>query len=87
MRALEAGADVLLMPTDPDAAIDAIVKAVKSGRLTRRRLDSSVIKVLSAKARLGLGKNRLADLDGISDVLDSPEAERTRSRSPTRHSR
>ena len=75
VRALEAGVDVLLMPTDPDEAIDAIVKAVKSGRLTGG-VDSSVTKVLSAKARVGLGKNRMADLDGISDVLDSPEAER-----------
>ena len=34
--ALEAGADVLLMPSDPKAAIDAVVAAVKSGPPERR---------------------------------------------------
>src|SRR4029079_3906365 len=36
-KALEAGADTLLMPADPDAAIAAVMSAVNSGRLTRQR--------------------------------------------------
>ncbi len=38
VSALRAGADVLLMPPDPKAARDGIVKAVRKGRLDRRRL-------------------------------------------------
>ena len=38
VKALAAGNDVLLMPTDPAAARSAIVKAVRSGRLPRTRL-------------------------------------------------
>jgi len=74
VRALEAGADVLLMPTDPDAAIKAVAAAVQSGRLTRQRIQESLIKVLSAKEKVGLDKKRFADLEAISDVVDSPEA-------------
>ena len=37
VRALEAGADVLLMPTDPEAVVKAVMAAVQSGRLTRQR--------------------------------------------------
>jgi beta-N-acetylhexosaminidase len=66
---------VLLMPTDADAAINGVVAAVKSGRLTERRIDESVRKVLAAKARVGLAKHRLVDLDAITEVLQSPEAE------------
>src|ERR1019366_8584254 len=45
VRALEAGADVLLMPTDPEAVVKAVTAAVQSGRLTRQRIQESVIKV------------------------------------------
>lgn len=73
IRALEAGADVLLMPPSPEQAIRAVVGAVENGRLTRQRIEASVLRVLAAKIRVGLVKKRLVDLDEISDVLDSPE--------------
>ena len=74
VRALEAGADTLLMPADADAGIRAVVAAVQSGRLTRQRIQESVVKILSAKERLGLDRKRFVDLEGIADVIDSPEA-------------
>jgi len=75
VRALEAGADVLLVPGDCQRAIDGIVAAVKSKRLTNKRLDESVARVLEAKIRLGLTRRRTVNLESISDVLASPEAE------------
>ena len=39
VRALEAGADVLLMPSDPVAAISAVAAAVRTGRISQTRLD------------------------------------------------
>jgi beta-N-acetylhexosaminidase len=74
VRALEAGADVLLMPVDPEAALKAVVAAVATGRLTRRRIQESVVAILSAKERLGLDRKRLVDLEAIGDIVDSPEA-------------
>ena len=74
VRALEAGADVLLMPTDPDAVLKAVTAAVQSGRLTRQRIQESVVKLLAAKEKVGLDKKRFVDLEAISDVVDSPEA-------------
>ena len=74
VRALEAGADVLLMPTDPEAVVKAVTAAVQSGRLTRRRIQESVVKILAAKERVGLEHKRFVDLEGIGDVVDSPES-------------
>ncbi len=74
VRALEAGVDVLLMPPDPEAAINAVVAAVNSGRITRKRLDESVMRLLTAKAHLGLAANRFVDVDKIHDVVSSPES-------------
>jgi beta-N-acetylhexosaminidase len=74
VRALEAGADVLLMPPDPEAAIRAVVAAVGKGRLTAKRIDESVVRVLTAKQSLGLDRTKLVDLEAIADVINSPEA-------------
>jgi CubicO group peptidase (beta-lactamase class C family)/beta-glucosidase-like glycosyl hydrolase len=67
VRAVLAGADALLMPPVPDAAFEALQQAVKSGRISRERLDASVRRILVAKAKLGLNKNRLVDLDAINE--------------------
>lgn len=74
VRSIEAGADVLLMPPDPEVAINAVVAAVHSGRITRKRIERSVMRVLSAKAKLGLAKKRLVDLDAVDGILNSPES-------------
>ena len=74
VRALEAGADTLLMPSDADAAVKAVVAAVQNGRISHARIQESVIKILSAKERVGLDRKRLVDLEAIGDVIDSPES-------------
>ena len=74
VRALEAGADTLLMPADPEAAIRAVVGAVENGRLTRARIRESVVRILAAKEKVGLDRKRFVDLDSIGDVVDAPEA-------------
>jgi beta-N-acetylhexosaminidase len=72
VRALEAGADTLLMPADADVAIRAVVSAVQSGKLPRQRIQSSVAKLLAAKERLGLDRKRSVDVEAIGDVIDEP---------------
>lgn len=74
VQALEAGADVLLMPPDPDAAHKAVVAAVRSGRLSAKRIDESVERILQAKARVGLDRRRTVNLDAIGDEVNTPEA-------------
>jgi beta-N-acetylhexosaminidase len=74
VRAMEAGVDVLLMPPDPSRAINAVVKAVESGRLSRARIRASVEKVLTTKVRLGLHRKRLVEIEQIADGIDLPRA-------------
>jgi len=73
VRALEAGADVLLMPLNPETVIHAVVAAIEDGRLKRARIEESVMRVLEAKVRVGINKKKLVDLDEISDAFDSQE--------------
>ena len=50
--AVEAGVDVLLMPFDYTTSFDAIVAAVKSGRIPESRIDESVLRILQAKSKI-----------------------------------
>ncbi|MDR0903304.1 MAG: hypothetical protein LBM59_01570 [Ruminococcus sp.] len=54
IRAIEAGADIVLMPEDYAAAKDAIIEAVNSGRLTEARINESVMRILKMKEAHGL---------------------------------
>ncbi len=73
IMALDAGADVLLMPRSVRDAIETVVGAVKSGRLSESRIDASVRRVLTAKARAGLRQGRLVDLNAVDRIVDIPE--------------
>jgi beta-N-acetylhexosaminidase len=70
VRAIEAGADVLLMPPDPDACVNAILEAVAHHRISLARLNASVTRVLAAKQRVGLFRSRLVNLDHLSDGIE-----------------
>ena len=52
MLALEAGADMLLMPENFKEACGGVLAAVREGRLTEQRLDESVLRILKVKLRL-----------------------------------
>ena len=67
--ALEAGADVLLMPRDVTEAVDAVVGAVETGRVSEERLDESVRRILQAKAAAGLHEERLVDLEAVDRTV------------------
>src|SRR3984885_4571111 len=69
--AIQAGADVPLMPKRAEDAIRGVVAAVERGRISRKRLDDSVNRVLAAKARLGLRGKKLVDLEAFA-VLSAP---------------
>ena len=75
VRALQAGADVLLMTPNPEAAIKAVGTAVKEGRLSEKRINESALRLLMAKVRVGLDKQKIVNLESISDVIDSPDSE------------
>ena len=69
VRALEAGADVILMPPNLGAARAGIIAAVESGRLSEARIDRSVGRILRAKESLGLHRRRAVDLDRVRTVV------------------
>lgn len=69
VRAFAAGHDMLLDLPDPPAAFNAMKTAVANGTVTEARLVESVARILRAKARLGLHKQKLVSLDGIPQTV------------------
>jgi beta-N-acetylhexosaminidase len=74
VRAIEAGADLLLKPADPDAGLRGVRDAVKKGRLTEARIEQSARKVLAAKYDLGLAQQRITPLDQIDQEVAGKRA-------------
>jgi beta-N-acetylhexosaminidase len=74
VRALLAGADMLLKPANPDAVLRGVREAVKSGRLTESRVEESARKILAAKYDLGLAQRRITPLEEIDKLVAGPGA-------------
>jgi beta-N-acetylhexosaminidase len=74
MDAFKAGSDVLTEPYNLDACYRAMLKAVRTGEIGQERLDASVLKILQAKASLGLEKNRFVDVAAIPRLVGIPES-------------
>jgi len=70
--AFKAGNDVLLIPADLDASYRAMLEAVRSGEIPPAQLNASVLKILKAKASLGLYKTRLVNIDALSTLVGKP---------------
>jgi beta-N-acetylhexosaminidase len=73
VRAFEAGADLLLQPADPEAAINAMVAAVGRGEVSPERLNRSVRRILELKRTLGLFQHRTVALDSIPEIVGRAE--------------
>jgi beta-N-acetylhexosaminidase len=73
VMAVLAGADVVLLPNSTKVAIDTIEAAVNKGEISQERINESVRRLLHAKYRLGLAKNRFVDLSKVNAVIEKPE--------------
>jgi beta-N-acetylhexosaminidase len=71
--AVQAGDEILLKPSDPTRAIDAVVAAVERGDIARARIDSAARHVLELKARSGAAFVPIVSLERLREVVGSPE--------------
>lgn len=73
VRAIEAGADIVLLPTNSIAAINEIERAVEMGDISPERIDKSVEKILRVKSSLGLHRKRAVSINRLTEVVASPQ--------------
>jgi len=70
---VKAGNDMLLLVTDLDGAYRGLVDAVRKGEIPEKRIDESVLKILRAKASVGLNHATQVDINTMSTTVASPE--------------
>jgi CubicO group peptidase (beta-lactamase class C family)/beta-glucosidase-like glycosyl hydrolase len=71
VQAIIAGNDMLCLPEDVPAAINAIKAAIKKKRIKQKDIDEKLIKVLRAKYDLGLSKAQIIDTNNLLADLNS----------------
>jgi beta-N-acetylhexosaminidase len=61
--------DVLIQPLEVTPTIDAVLAGLREGRYDEERLNNSVRRILAAKYRVGLSRNKLTSLDSLRFVV------------------
>ncbi|MFW6597185.1 glycoside hydrolase family 3 protein [Propionibacteriaceae bacterium Y2011] len=69
IRAVEAGVDQLLNTPAADVQYNAVLDAVRSGRISRRRLDESLVRILGMKYDRGLHRDPFVDESAVDEIV------------------
>jgi len=72
VEAVRAGNDVVLIPADLSAAYGALLHAVTTGEIPQTQIDASVLRILRAKAAVGLHKARLVNVNELAEIIARP---------------
>ncbi|MBS3819020.1 glycoside hydrolase family 3 C-terminal domain-containing protein [bacterium] len=71
LKAVKAGVDCLLLPPETEKVIETLAARVKKGEISETTINSSVRRILTAKAKLGLYKKKLVDIEALDRVIAS----------------
>jgi beta-N-acetylhexosaminidase len=74
VAAIQAGNDMVIIPSDLDGAYNGLLNAVKQGTIPQTVIDACVLKILRLKASVGLDRNRLVNLAEVEHVIAQPES-------------
>ncbi|GAA4472376.1 glycoside hydrolase family 3 protein [Phytohabitans houttuyneae] len=73
VEAFKAGADQLVLAPQTDVAFQAVLDAVRTGEISKRRLDDSVRRILSLKYKRGLFAQPFVDADRAETVVGAAD--------------
>ena len=65
VKAIEAGADIILLPIDVEIAINSIYNAVIENRITEKRINESVNRIMLEKERIGMFNKNKTTWDNV----------------------
>jgi beta-N-acetylhexosaminidase len=74
VRAIEAGVDQLLLPPAPDVQFNAVLDAVRSGRISEKRIEESVLRILLLKLKNGILSDPYVDPAKVPATVGTPES-------------
>jgi len=71
--AVQAGLDIILMPTSVSSAFDGVKDAVVGGQISQDRIDASVRRILRLKSRVGLPEAAIVPAGDRPQTLEHPD--------------
>jgi len=77
VTAVNAGVDMILIPPEPRKVIQGLIEAVNQGIISEKRINSSVKRILQAKAALGLHRKAQVDIEVLDRIIGAPESIQT----------
>ena len=69
VKAVEAGADIILLPLNASIAINSIVEAVNNGRIPNERIDQSYERIIKIKKDMGLLDQNMLNWNNIEKTV------------------
>ena len=69
VKAIKAGVDILLLPTKTEEVIQTLIARVRNGQISMTRIDDAVRRILEVKARLGLHKRELVNVEDLDEKI------------------
>ncbi|MFQ5721066.1 MAG: glycoside hydrolase family 3 N-terminal domain-containing protein [Candidatus Aminicenantales bacterium] len=72
LKAILAGVDMILLPPQPEKVIESLIQAARRGDIPITRINSSVKRVLEAKAKVGLHRQKLVDINILDKKIGAP---------------
>ncbi len=73
IKAIEAGADIILLPIDGVNAINSILEAIKEGRLSEERINNSYERIMYYKEKIDLENRINNNWDDVKKYIGSKE--------------
>ena len=77
VKAIEAGADIILLPIDVEIAINSIYNAVIENRITEERINESVNRIMLEKERMGMFDRNSTTWDNVEKNVKIREHTKT----------
>jgi len=73
-KAILAGVDIVLLPIDPATVVPYLQESARAGRIPAARVNESARRILEAKARLGLHRQKTVDVESLPARLGTKAA-------------
>jgi beta-N-acetylhexosaminidase len=72
VRSIEAGADQVMLPPQPDLQFKAVLDAVRSGRISEDQINRSVARILLLKLSRGVLTHPFVDTSKVMSIVGTP---------------
>ncbi|MTI69259.1 MAG: beta-N-acetylhexosaminidase [Firmicutes bacterium] len=69
VKAIKAGADIILIPNNLDVSYNALINAVKKGEIKEKRINESIKRIIDLKITRGIINSKVKDNESFEEII------------------